>query len=576
MNRLPEGIKGDPSLMMWKELCRSGIYETDGNQHNIDRAFLQNIVTTFFERKRKGIEVPCPVGHTHDPEAKRGRVVYVELREGKGSVSLYGIIEFVSDEAKEKLENSGVSIEAPEVVTDGDGEEESLESASGWIWRIVSHKNLLFLIIFLVRTILSVDILLFPWHNRRKINWGFSTNCGRSVSSFVFLRKVVNMNQKQRHAALQSMISWLSHPAELGAPPAEIECAGEFDLHELHYYMFRYKLPVDLEGGSDNQWRLGVCGGYEPNELDNCGHTLSQMQPYSEDSAEADAIEMVETVRSYWMNKAKSCQNLSNQDEESDESDCDRQGTFLSLVLLEKPQWDKVALQLRLAQMWKIDAQEEELEPEIAELQDKRDLIFSYEGGTVVVGFMPTPIPDNSAEVGAERNFLWKDAVETVKRHQAHLIVTILGNDISPVEAGILIVKITAACCKQSGVLGVLANSVVYEPDYYVEFSSVINDDMFPVYNLVWFDLFSDEKGISVSTFGLANFGHEEIEVIDSQAEPSELIEFLADISCYIITEDVDLQDGETIGFSEEQKLPITRSKAVFTEGETIKIEFNG
>lgn len=123
VNRLPEGIKGDPGLMMWKELCRSGIYETNGVKHNIDRAFLENIVKIFWERNAKGIEVPCPVGHTHDPEAKRGKVVYVELREGKnGVVSLYGIIEFVNEEAKEKLSNSGVSIEAPEIVTDGDGE----------------------------------------------------------------------------------------------------------------------------------------------------------------------------------------------------------------------------------------------------------------------------------------------------------------------------------------------------------------------------------------------------------------------------------------------------------------------
>ena len=123
VNRLPEGVKGNPQLMMWKELCRSGVYETNGVKHNIDRAFLQNIVDTFWERDAKGIEVPCPVGHTHDPESKRGRVVYVELREAKdGSVSLYGIIEFVSFEAKRMLCNSGVSIEAPEVVTDGDGE----------------------------------------------------------------------------------------------------------------------------------------------------------------------------------------------------------------------------------------------------------------------------------------------------------------------------------------------------------------------------------------------------------------------------------------------------------------------
>jgi len=123
VNRLPEGVKGNPQLMMWKELCRSGVYETGGVKHNIDREFLQNIVDTFWERNAKGIEVPCPVGHTHDPEAKRGKVIYVELREGRdGAIHLYGIIEFVDFNAKKTLCNSGVSIEAPEVVTDGDGE----------------------------------------------------------------------------------------------------------------------------------------------------------------------------------------------------------------------------------------------------------------------------------------------------------------------------------------------------------------------------------------------------------------------------------------------------------------------
>ena len=46
VNRLPEGVRGNPQLMMWKELCRSGVYETGGVKHNIDRAFLQNIVGT--------------------------------------------------------------------------------------------------------------------------------------------------------------------------------------------------------------------------------------------------------------------------------------------------------------------------------------------------------------------------------------------------------------------------------------------------------------------------------------------------------------------------------------------------
>ena len=43
------------------------------------------------------------------------------------------------------------------------------------------------------------------------------------------------------NAAKESMIDWLSHPNELGKPPAMIECAGTFDLHEMHYYIFKFK-----------------------------------------------------------------------------------------------------------------------------------------------------------------------------------------------------------------------------------------------------------------------------------------------------------------------------------------------
>lgn len=123
VNKLPPGVEGKPELMCWKELCRTGTYVAGGAEHVIDDKFLQNIVDIFFRRQAKGIEVPCPVGHCHDPEKRRGQVRYVELRKNnEGGTSLYGIIEFVDADAKRKLMPTSVSIEAPEIIEDGDGE----------------------------------------------------------------------------------------------------------------------------------------------------------------------------------------------------------------------------------------------------------------------------------------------------------------------------------------------------------------------------------------------------------------------------------------------------------------------
>lgn len=86
VNRLPSGVTGNKSLMMWKELCRTGHYETDGTEHDIEEPFFTDMVQSFMHRRAKGVEVPCPLGHTHDPEhpekMKIGRkaLVFATLR----------------------------------------------------------------------------------------------------------------------------------------------------------------------------------------------------------------------------------------------------------------------------------------------------------------------------------------------------------------------------------------------------------------------------------------------------------------------------------------------------------------
>lgn len=102
----------------------------------------------------------------------------------------------------------------------------------------------------------------------------------------------------QQEAARTAMIKWLANPAELGKQPKKIEYAGEFMLHGLIYYIFRYKKSAL------GKWLVGVSGGYEQGEMENCGHVFSEMQPYSEATAQQQCIAMVEMLRSYWMEQA--------------------------------------------------------------------------------------------------------------------------------------------------------------------------------------------------------------------------------------------------------------------------------
>ena len=77
-------------------------------------------------------------------------------------------------------------------------------------------------------------------------------------------------------------------------------------------------------------------------------------------------------------------------------------------------------------------------------------------------------------------------------------------------------------------------------------------------------------------TSGLENLGYDEIEVLDSAAGPEQLVGFLADLSHYVAAQDVTLRAGETVGFTAEQKFPISRGPGAAVEGDSLKIVFPG
>ncbi len=107
----------------------------------------------------------------------------------------------------------------------------------------------------------------------------------------------------QKDLAEQEMVQWLSHPGELGKKPFKIQCTSEFEYLGLKYYVFKFK-----KGLFDMKWMLGVCGGYEENSTDHCGHIFSKFQKYIPSTEKEDAIAIIEAIRQYWMQQANNYQ----------------------------------------------------------------------------------------------------------------------------------------------------------------------------------------------------------------------------------------------------------------------------
>lgn len=371
-----------------------------------------------------------------------------------------------------------------------------------------------------------------------------------------------NMDDRQMRAALKSMTDWLAHPMELGKAPAEIECAGSFEAYEMTYYIFKYKRE------SGGEWLVGVSGGYEDGELENCGHTFSEMEVFDEDNAEEQARALVDGVRDYIIKSAEDAENRR-----------DNPGTFVNYILFKDIKWDEEALREELKNAWGIEDEPDEDDDcgdEDEEEEDDETFVISYNGAFIALTLIDAPVPYGEVEASAERNFIWQDGAKQVKKHKQHIIAAVMSDELDPRETGELLVKVVVSCLKLFGGIGVYTGDVVMARDFYLDFAEMLDEGLFPLHNLVWVGLYRGKAGMCGYTGGMINLGYNEIEVIDSDAEPMEIHEFIASVASYVINEDVILGDGETIGFSENQKLPITVGPGEAVEGESVKIEFHG
>ena len=244
--------------------------------------------------------------------------------------------------------------------------------------------------------------------------------------------------------------------------------------------------------------------------------------------------------------------------------------TFVGFVLLDEVRFDAEKYVKNLKEDWGMS-----YDFEIT--HDNNTIIADNNGMILTASLMPAPIPDNEAIEQAKTNYRWDGAVEAAEKHKAHLLVSVINRgDMDNIEGAKHYVKLLANATKQEGCLGINILGTVIHPQMYYDFAKLYDEnDDFPIENIVYIGLYGDENNtVSGYTYGLEQFGKKEIEIIKSSEEAEEVYNFLASISDYIITSDVVLNDGETIGFSEEQKIQISVSKGIALDGETVKLGF--
>ena len=306
---------------------------------------------------------------------------------------------------------------------------------------------------------------------------------------------------------------------------------------------------VREEGKDKAEWNMRMAYGYQ--------YLYGQEEkaiPYAQRWAELDPEdEDAATV-------IQECQKeIAKQAEAEVKDENDHTGVFTGFVLLSKGKWDKEQFIRDMKEKWDITVDEYDASEE----KDDDALVFEVGDMLAAVSLNNYPIPGGEAEANAENNYMWPDAVKVAKKHSAHIMVAVLGKEENLLEKGKLFTKVVAACCRQKYATGVYTSGVVFEPGFYEGFADMMQNDELPIFNWIWFGLWRDENGMNGYTYGMDVFGKDEMEVLGTDAEPGDLRDFLASLVSYVLENDVKLQDGETIGFTADDKHTITRSPGV-------------
>jgi len=197
--------------------------------------------------------------------------------------------------------------------------------------------------------------------------------------------------------------------------------------------------------------------------------------------------------------------------------------------------------------------------------------VFRMGEHMVFVSHMPGQIPAEDLEWPAQvAGWYWEDAIEQVKTHKSHVIVGTM-SEADPITQHLLVTHTAAAVCEAANAICVYwgTSGVLTPSDMYIEQASTADAESLPVplwLSVSWAKL--EDGRMEIVTHGLTEFGHLEL---GSRSDDPDATFFLYDIAGYLMSSGAQLEHGQTIGSSEDEKLGIVHGPAPW-EGDDIVV----
>ena len=206
-------------------------------------------------------------------------------------------------------------------------------------------------------------------------------------------------------------------------------------------------------------------------------------------------------------------------------------GSFCGFVLLREPQYDLAALAERLQK------QGIAVTASGAKTAFVQDLMLDVSGAMVTISLFPEPIPDGEAEA-ASVHAKWDGAQAAAENHKAHLMIAVLPDTLSAMDAGHLYCRILSAASQAPQALAAYTSGTILAPAQFQQYWEQSADALL-LDTLIYIGTYSRDGGNCGYTVGMDAFGKDELEILDCE-EPFIAIEYiLQECAKRILTDEI-------------------------------------
>ena len=239
--------------------------------------------------------------------------------------------------------------------------------------------------------------------------------------------------------------------------------------------------------------------------------------------------------------------------------------TATGMVLLNKMElMDYPSIEKNIMDTW--DLAKEDIEG--------NDLTISFktDSTTFLIGLVPAPVPGNDLATAVEYCYRWKDARRALD-NQSHIVIAVVGEK-TPLELYKYFTEITAIILANTRSTGVFLNNqaLLLSKEFFLTEAAAFHDNHLPLYLWIYFGRQQNDKGNSVFTLGMKEFGMNEMEITDSPKPLDELMSVIFDTAHWAILHGKEPRDGHPPELPNNKKITTVLSNGINLNGKSLKI----